>query len=90
MSTETRFFTGPATCSVTKCPTGVYTFVGSVPLRLAFEFDSIEDAIAASKFGLGLAKSVAKSKGRRIRTRVFDTEKDALDFAHTMGIEVKT
>jgi hypothetical protein len=88
MSTEMRFFTGPATCSITKCPTGVYAFVGSVPLRLAFVFDDIKDAKAAAKFGLGLVQKAAEANGRTIRTRVFDTKKDALDFAHTMGIEV--
>lgn len=82
------FFTGPMSCNILRASSGKYTFVGTIPVRLAFIFEDAEDARIAAQHGLGLAKQIAKKNGRTIKSRTFDTEQDARDFAHGMGIEV--
>jgi hypothetical protein len=65
-------------------PSGKFGFVGKVPVELAFEYDDIEDVKTAQIAGERIAKIIAKREGRTFATRVWDTEADAMRFAHNL------
>lgn len=81
-------------CSKAHCiqfPSGKFGFVGRVPVALRFVYESEEDLKTAQICGEGFARKAAERNGRTFRTRVWDTEAEALqaaaDLMHGTGGE---
>ncbi len=70
-------------------PNKTYSFVGSVPAGLAYEYDDEGDIKIALNHGEGIARKIAKRNGRIFKTRVFATKNDAIKFASDNGYQVE-
>lgn len=70
-------------CHVSKCSTGKYTFVGSVPIALCDEVKPTHSDILGCN-----TRTNENGVLVGIRVKVFDSEADAREFAKSVGVEL--
>jgi hypothetical protein len=73
---------------ILKNPKGTFHFVGRVPTELAFISSSDDYVKTAILCGPGFAREKAELEGGTFKTRTFQTETEARDFAASKGFEV--
>lgn len=69
-------------------PAKTWSFVGAVPVDLAWVYDDIQDVKDAAQFGAGLVRKRAHREGRRFATRTWPTREAALAEAAALGHQV--
>lgn len=67
------------------CPTGKYTYVGSVPAQLHRWVNPTKSDIMGQR-----TLTTRDGKTLAFRSLLFDTEKEAIDHAESLGYQVKT
>lgn len=66
--------------SLIQNPSGTWSFVGSVPLRLAFDFDGNDKALE----DLIKSEMLLPAKYRKVKSKVYQTRLDALKHAENL------